>query len=229
MASPESRSQSPLMSDAPKAVRELSAAIQGKSPHEVRTVISKRFGPPQRDIGSGLQIEQWDISGGVLTFHPITGPTFFDPKAQRSFRLLQTTNPVHANLLQSYEMATLPDSANNGTRYWLGNLEFGPEMSYAFQDSGQHRNQRSAQAENYFMLHPTGKVAVHYVAPISSHTLLETVPEGATISHLIFTSADGKSQATFSITSSERSRRLEFRGDKPLPFAMDTSWKSLWK
>lgn len=44
--------------------------LQGKSSDEIRTAIIDRFGPPTRNVGSGLRIDQWEIAGGVLTFHP---------------------------------------------------------------------------------------------------------------------------------------------------------------
>ncbi len=229
MALAVARAQAPKISDAPKAIQELSASIQGKRSDEVRAAIIERLGQPQRDIGSGYRIEQWDTSDGVLTFHPATGPTFADPKTKTHFRLLRTSNPAAANILESYEMTTLPVPANHGTRFWLGNVKFGPNSTYQFTDSGQHPKQRAAQAENFFMLHPTGTVEVRYVAPITADTLLESVAEDATIAHLVFTSADHKHQATFAITSSERARRLVFGADKPLSFYMDSGWRSFWR
>jgi hypothetical protein len=223
------KAQAPDISKAPKAIQELAASIQGKSSDEVRTVIIERFGPAQRDVGSGVRIEQWDIAGGVLTFHPGTGPFFSDAKTRTYIRLLRTNNPAGANILASYEMTTLPDPANHGTRFWLGNLKFGPNATYRFTDSGQHPKQRAAQTDNFFLLHPAGTVEVRYVAPITPDTLLESVAEGATVAHLVFNSSDHKHQAAFSITSSERERRLVFGADKPLPFCMDTSWKNFWR
>lgn len=223
---PGLRTQAADIADAPKMVRELAISIQGKSPEEVRSVIVKQLGPAKRDVGSGLRIEQWDTSDGVLTFNPVTGPTFSDAKTKRVFRLVRTTNLVRACLLQSYEMTTLPI---NGTRFWLGNVEFTEDMTYRFTDSGQHPGQRGSQTENFFILYPNGKVQVRYSPPVTPDTVLESLPEGATVAHLVFISADGKYKATFSITSSERSRSLDFSADKPLAFMLDTAWKSFWK
>jgi hypothetical protein len=220
--------QAPHIAEAPRSIQELAAGIQAKSPTAVRDTIVERYGRPKRDIGSGIHIEQWDTSGGVLTLNQNTGPTFFDVTTQRCYHLLSTTNSVDLNLLQSYEMSTLPDPANHGTMFWLGNLEFDSGTTYRFKESGQVQNPRALQIENFFIRCPVGKVAVRYGDNVSPGTLLETLPEGATIAHLIFTSPDGKDQATFSIISSERSRRLQFGGDKPLTFAMDTVWKRFW-
>lgn len=79
------------------------------------------------------------------------------------------------------------------------------------------------------MLHPAGTVEVRYVHPVAAETLLESVVEGTTIAHLVFTSKDSKHHATFSITSSERSRRLVFGADKPISFYMDSGWRNFWR
>ncbi|MBL8516258.1 MAG: hypothetical protein JNM76_04725 [Betaproteobacteria bacterium] len=218
--------QAPRMSNAPKLVQTLAAGIKGKNPEQVLAILVGQLGPPTRDTGSGLSIPQWDMSDGVLTFHPLTGPVFFEPKTKTHFRLLQTRNRVAANILGAYEMATLPNAA--GGSFHLGRLEFRPNSTYQFTDSGQHPGQRSAQAENFFMLHPTGTVEVRYPAPVKPDTLLESLSEGAIVAKLIFTSANGKHQAAHLIASSERARRLHFAADTPLPFQMSASWANFW-
>jgi hypothetical protein len=229
LAPPVLRAQTPNISEAPKVIQELAASIQGKRSDGVRAAIIERLGSAQREIGSGYRIEEWDVPEGVLTFHPATGPTFLDLKTKKYFRLPRTSNPAASNILKSYEMFTLPDPTNHGNQFWLGNLKFESNSTYRFIDSGQNLNQRAAQAENFFMLHPAGTVEVRYVAPITRDTVLESVGEGATIARLVFRSADHKHTATFSITSSERARRLVFAADKPLSFYMDTSWKNFWR
>ena len=224
-----SLAQAPAISDAPKAVQDLAAEIRGKSSDETRTAIIARLGPAKRNVGSGFRIEQWDLPEGVLTFHPGTGPTFAERKTKKTFHLIQTKNPAGANLLSGYEMTTVPDPKNHGNCFWIGNLKFGPGKAYRFVDSGQNTTFRDAQGQNFFMQHPAGTVEVRYVAPTAADTLLESLAEGATVAHLVFTSADKKGHATFSITSSERSRRLIFGDEKPLPFAMDTGWKNFWR
>ena len=127
---PESNAQVADLPGAPKAIQELSSKIQGRPADKVRAAMIEKFGPVQRDVGSGLQIEQWDVAGGVLTFHPLTGPVFSDSKTKQTFRLLRTTNPAGEVLLKGYEMTSLPDPANYGMRSWLGNLKFGPGKTY---------------------------------------------------------------------------------------------------
>ncbi len=221
--------QAPDISDAPKAVQDLATEIRGKSSDETRAAVIARLGPAKRNVGSGFRIEQWDLPGGVLTFHPGTGPTFAEKKTGKNFHLIKTRNPAGANIFSGYEMTTVPDPKNHGNTFWIGNLKVGRGHGYHFVDNGQNTSFRSAQDQNFFMLHPAGTVEVRYVAPTTADTLLESLAEGATVAHLIFTSADKKAQATFSITSSERSRRLVFGAEKPLPFAMDTGWKNFWR
>jgi hypothetical protein len=228
LAGQASWAQTPDISDAPKAIQELAAAIQGKSPAGVRAAIIKQLGPAQRDIGSGLLIEQWDTAGGVLTFHPYSGPTFFDPKSKVYFHLMRTTNPVGSNLFGDYEMTTLPDPKTHGSEIWLGNVKVGADLCYHYTDTGQFPDQRITRDKNFFMLNPAGKVEVRYVEPLKADTLLESVSGESTVAHLIFTSADGKSQAAFSVTTSGQSRYLEC-GAKGESFRMGKHWDNFWK
>jgi hypothetical protein len=229
LAPPLLRAQPPDITDAPKSIQELAASIQGKDSKEVRAAIINRFGVALRDVGSGVRIEVWRLPEGVLKFHPFVGPTFLDQKTSQYFWLLRTRNHVAANILQSYEMFTLADPANHGTSSWLGDLEFGSDSTYRFIDSNQFPDQRTAQKQNFFMLHPVGSVEVHYAESISADTLLESVEEGKTVGNLVFTSSDHKHTATFSIASSERDRSLEFKADKPLSFEMATGWQNYWQ
>lgn len=167
---PVLNAQAPKISDAPIFIRELATKIQGKQPAEIRAAIIKALGAAQRDIGSGFIIEQWDTPEGVLTFHPTTGPTFFESKTKKNFHLLWTTNPVRSCLFADYQMTTLPDPANHGTRYWLGTVNISVDRTYQFTDSGQFFNQRSMQIDNFFMLYPNGKFIVRYIAAITSET-----------------------------------------------------------
>lgn len=205
-------------------IRELAKAIQGKEREKVWEIISERLGPPHRDVGSGVSIPQWDVFGGVFTYQDESGPVFVDHELGVYFQLLRTTNLVKENLLRGYEMMTLEDSYN--TQYWLGNIEFKADLSYEFTDSEFFPRLRAAQSQNYFMLHPAGKVAIRYADGIGPETKLENLPEPALIAHLTFTSVDGKAEATYQIISS--GRRLTFASDEPLSFDMDRSWNNFW-
>jgi hypothetical protein len=214
--------------DTPNVVQEIAARIQNKNMDEVRAVIMDKLGPPQRNIGSGTPIFQWDVLDGVLTFHPFRGPTFVNSKTKKIIYLLQTANSAGENLLQSYEMTTLP-APPYGNSSWLGNLSFGADRTYQFKASGLTAGQRNEPAGNFFLRSPTGKVAVQYLSPNTAETLLESVAESTVIANLTFTSTDGAHKETFSIKSSEQSRRLDFYSEKPLSFVMYTSWKHFGK
>lgn len=175
-----------------------------------------------------MRIEQWDIAGGALTFHPYRGPTFSDPKTKKTLYLLPTANPVQVNLLQTYDMTTLPDPTNHRTRFWIGTLKIGTDQTYQFVESFQHIHEPRLHTETFFLRHPMGKVAIRYANSISSGTLLETMPEGATLAHLTFTAREGTEEATFSIISFEQQRSLEFASEQPLNFTMSGGWRNFW-
>jgi hypothetical protein len=214
--------------DAPKAVQEIAVQIQNKNMDGIRAVIINKLGSPQRSIGSGIQIDQWKVSDGVLTFHPFRGPTFENSKTKKTVYLLRTSNSAGENLLQSYEMSTLPVPPY-GNSSWLGNLSFGADSTYQFKADGPNTGQRSEPAGNFFLRYPTGKVTVQYISPNTAETLLESVAESTVIANLTFTAADGAHKETFSIKASEQSRRLDFSSDKEMPFVMYTSWKHFGK
>lgn len=205
-------------------IRELAKAIQGKEREKVWDIISERLGPPHRDVGSGWSIPQWDVFGGVFTYHDGAGPDFADQKLGVYFKLLRTTNSVKENLLGGYEMMTLEDSYN--THFWLGNIKFEDNLTYVYTDSGSNLKHRGAQSQNFFMLHSNGTVGIRYAEGIGPDTLLEDLPEPALIAHFTFTSVDGKTQATYQIISS--GRNLTFTSDEPLSFEMYRSWNNWW-
>ena len=213
----------------PQAIQALETTIQGKSPDDVRSEIIRRFGANQRNVGSGIRIEVWDLPEGRLRFHPLAGPTFEDAKSGRNHWLLRTKNPVASNLLRSYEMFTLADPALHGSQYWLGNLQLGTDSSYRFTDSGQFPEQRAALTANFFMLNPTGSVQVDYPHPVTADTLLESLAEGASVARLTFISADRRHAVTYSVTNAANDRSLTFASGQPLDFAMTAVWKNQWR
>jgi len=202
-------------------VDSLQKEIQSKSPTEVRNLIIARFGPPTREVGSGLQIEQWDVDGGVLTFHPLTGATF--KKAGVVTRLIHTNNPVGLCLFGNYEMTTLP--AANGTRYWLGNVVLSNE-TYAFNDSRDNLDHRQNQAKNFFMLHPKGRVLVRYSESVTATTRLEDLPQGTTVARVTFVA--GQFKQTYRIITNPTEMSLAFEADGA-PFLLGRAWVDYWR
>lgn len=205
----------------------LAAAIQGRSPGQVRALIVQRFGPPARDIGSGVRIEQWDVAGGVLTFHPLSGPTFAKSGSVRT--LIRTTNPLDLCLFGDYEMTTLPDPANRGTLYWLGNLSLTRDGRYRFTDSGQNLKYRTGQKQNYFLRHPEGSARVEYPAGVTPQTLLESLKDGRRVAILTFTARDNSASARYPIVVDVGARRLRFAGTGTMTFRMDKGWVNFWR
>jgi hypothetical protein len=206
-------------------VETLKAEIQGKKPDEVRALIIRRFGPPAREVGSGFQIEQWDVDGGVLTFHPLTGPTFSKGGVQT--RLIRTTNRAELCLFGSYEMTTLPEGPN-GMEYWLGDVSLATDSRYRFTDSGNNLDHRDGQRDNFFMLHPHGSAQVNYASGVSPKTRLEDLPDGSLVATVRFTAPDRRSSAVYRIVAYRTSMSLVFEGEA-LPFRMEKEWVNYWR
>jgi hypothetical protein len=220
----DARAQAPKITEAPKPVQDLVAAIRGKDDSGMRQEIVRRFGEPARDVGSGLHIEQWDVAGGVLTLHQATGPTFSDAKSGKTLRLLPTNNPVGKNVLTDYEMYSKPNRVHKGGA-WIGNLKFGPGKEYRFEESPPARGTRGERPDNFFFQHPCGTVEVLYPEGINAETPLESLAEGSVVARLKFTSGPTPGRAEFVIKSSEKGRHLSFDAEKPLPFGMGAAWR----
>ena len=155
----------------------------GKTPDEVLAVIKRHFGRPDRDVGSGLSIPQWDLADGLLTYNPACGPTLLR-KGGSSVWLIKTHNALRENLLGSYELTTAPDAHSHRT--WLGNVFLNPDGTYAFKGGGTDPNQ-VAGGENFFTDHPAGTFKAEYKAGLTETTLLETLTSQTAVAWLDFT------------------------------------------
>ena len=209
----------------PDDIRNFAATIQGKSANEVRGMIEAAYGPPDRDIGFGLSIEQWDVSGGALTFHPLAGPSFDDGKTV--FRLMKTTNLVKDCLFGSYEMTTLPDLENHANQFWIGNISIS-DSKYKFTDSNSNFDRRGDQKFNFFINNPAGNVRVYFPKGINLETKLESLSDNCVVATIEFISTDGKSRSKFNVLSNSSKMRLAFQADN-ITFEMDKGWSSYWK
>ena len=180
------------------AIEALIPAIQGQQPEEVRALIVARFGPPARDLGSGLRIDQWDVDGGALTFHPVEGVTF-EKRGERT-RLIRTTNLAASCLFGNYEMVTLP-AGRREMSYWLGNVSLVADSRYRYTDSRQSLDHRAEQRENFFILHPNGSAQITYAAGVTPATRLEDLPDGTAVATVTFVGQDGRSSSVYRIVA----------------------------
>jgi hypothetical protein len=211
------------LNEAPKTIRDLAKAIQGKNRTQIRDIIILRYGP-SRHIGSGLDIEIWDVSGGDLMLHPLYGPSFA-PKERKPIWLLTTTNKALPNILGSFEMTALPD--HRGMQNWLGLVLLHSERTYRFRDSHAFPGQWTTQTDNFFKLHPSGAFEIEFAPGCTGETLLESLPENTVLCRLIFTSKGGGQTAMYSIVTDDR--KLVFRSDHAPTFAMEKSWHDFWQ
>ena len=205
-------------------IDKFAATLQGKSPEQIRDLIEKKYGSPDRNIGSGLVIDQWDIAGGTLTFHPLAGPSFDNGK--KVVRLMETTNLLKDCLFGSYEMYTLPDPNIHGNQFWIGNVSM-TDSKYEFTDSNSNLDHRSGQKSNYFINHPSGTVRVNYSQNINSDTKLEDLADNHLVATIEFSSTDGVSHSKFDILVNSTDMRLVFESNK-IPFEMNKGWSSYW-
>ncbi|MEM8671990.1 MAG: hypothetical protein AAGG48_31015 [Planctomycetota bacterium] len=208
----------------PNDIAKFSVTLQGKSPEQIRDMIEKEYGPPDRNVGSGLVIEQWDVDGGTLTFHPLVGPSF--DNGQTVVRLMETTNLLKHCLFGSYEMHTLPDAEIHGNQFWIGNVSM-TGSKYEFSDSESNLRQRIGQESNYFIKHPVGTVKVSYAENITAETKLEELDNQHVVATLEFSSADGTSHGEFEIVADTKNMRLSFQSEA-IPFRMEKGWVSYW-
>jgi hypothetical protein len=195
-------------------VEALALEIQGKQPDEVRAIMVKRFGPPARDVGSGATIEQWDVAGGVLTFHSFLGPTY--AKDGVSIRLMRTSNPVETCLFGSYQE----------TYHEIGYLHLSSDAVYHFKDVGSA--DAADQSDNFFVLHPSGSSRVEYAPGVTPQTHLEDVPDGVRVATVTFTARGGGARKALAIVGYRSSARLAFESPEPIPFFMEKGWVSYW-
>lgn len=205
-------------------IESLTQELEGKGPDDVRALIVRRFGPPARDVGSGIQIEQWDVDGGILTLHPLQGPTF--TKGGVLTHLMRTTNPAALCLFGSYEMDTGPEG-HPSMFYYFGDLSLSFDH-YKFTDSGSNLDHRSRQKSNFFMLHPDGLVEVKYASGVSAGTRLEDLSNGSPVAMVRFSAPNGPFSATYRIVANRSSMSLAFQG-KGMPFQLTKGWVNYWR
>ena len=144
-------------------------------------------------------------------------------------RLMQTNNLVDDCLFGRYEMTTLPDPANHGTRYWLGNLTLSTDGGYHYRDSGQNLAHRMDQDKNFFVLYPEGKALVEYAVGITGHTRLEEISDGTQIATVTFSANDGPATQAFEIITSRTSMYLRVESTGPIAFQLGKGWVNYWR
>jgi hypothetical protein len=206
--------------DLPPAVKIFQTEIASIERSEFLSTAQARFGPPARDTGSGITRLQWDFDAGVLTVtDPESNPTFRFANGH-TITLLPTRNEAKENILQRFEMTTLPDPTNHGTRFWIGNVHLGSDLSYRFVDSGSNHRDRGDQSANFFIRHPAGRLEITWCSGSSERALLEELGERK-IARLRFVAADGGARFDCDVVSSPESASLSMEAST---FEMQARW-----
>ena len=138
------------------AIADLKSQIKGKAPREVASIIVQRFGPPNRDVGSGLTILDWDVVGGDLRLTVQGGPPIFRISDGKKLWLVETENPAGDNIVSEFEMSTLPDPKNHGSRSWLGDLTLRANRKYEYT-----RPEYDSVPNNFFSDNPARNLHRH--------------------------------------------------------------------
>lgn len=178
--------------DLPIQIANLKARIQGKNPDEVLAIIQAQFGRETRSIGSGLYIPQWDVAGGLLTFHPFRGPSFNSaPATDRqpygegpNVMLIDTHNEVGHSIPGNYQMYTLPN--NYRTIYVIGEVELQVDGRYRFKAVTGMLASYVKDASNFFTAHPAGTYRITYPTAVQESSTMENLPDKSAIATLEF-------------------------------------------
>lgn len=213
-------------SELPNKVTDLQRLLTHKNREEAYKLTIDFLGKPVQKVGSGFRIEQWDLDGGILTFHQTLGPTFRDTSGSITW-LVTTRNELKANLHNRFEIYSLheQDPHKNGNIYWLGNIELFPDGKFAYRDSGRLREYKNTFPKHFFEDHLTENFNIDYSEGISSTDVLEEIPDDKEVCKITFRSGEGSK--TFNIVTSRSARMLRF-DSKNQVFRMQRGWNTYW-
>ena len=197
--------------------------------------IVRRFGPPPRDVGSGLLIPEWDIDGGVLTMSleaenaPAVPPSFVTADG-RTFWLIQSHNLAGANLVAQFELTTVPDS-NHGSAFWVGDLKLNPDNTFEFTDSRANPAERHGFAGSFLTKYPKGSYEIYFLPGISAATTLENLSGDTWIAKIVLSSPDHKHELQTGVRSDSNHRLLYLTSleSGKLPFTAEKIWDHAWE
>lgn len=208
---------------APPSVRSLAASLPGKPWWLMRAGFMLRFGTPDRDVGSGVYIEEWDLPEGTLRLHSGFGPTFTAKSTGQTMSLLHTANPVGVCLQASFSLRFGPREHYGGT------IELRPDSTYIH--DGKFFALSGVPRPGFSLLdHPVGKFRLHLGGRVTAETLLETLPDGTVIAHIEFQPEDGSPETAGRIVADHLLRGLRLESVKPGEvFSGIAPWKDYGK
>jgi hypothetical protein len=140
--------------------------------------------------------DQWTFDRGILTIDPVAG-AFFVTRENEMIPLIRVRNPLEEALYGAYEMASRPTADYGYEHCWLGNVDLRVDGTYVYKDSGRFLSQRKDQADNFFMLHPSGRFDVTYLNGFGATTLVESIHRGQRIAKLTFRASDRPEKTYF--------------------------------
>jgi hypothetical protein len=195
----------------------------GQKQDEIEKAIVERFGLAARHLGSGVDIQEWDVESGTRMYG-FGGLVSFQPKAGRWIWVTETVSkalPTIAATDYGFQMTTRPERR---TKYWLGNVTLRPDTTYEFLDSNDNLYHRANQAQNFFIKHPRGRFEIQFAPGCTADTVLDRLPDKTLLCRLIFSPIDGGTGATYDIIAYQNERQLDFEGKRPQVFLLEKSW-----
>lgn len=217
---------SPPFPELPRGIQTLASEFQGKSPLQIAKLVHEQLGEPSRDVGWGLQIPAWDVAGGTLILHPITGPWF--RQDGREAHLLRTNNEVAACLFGAYDLTTIPDTAHFGACYGLGTLRLSSGGGYRYEDFRKYTGRGADAGRDFFVLHPDGTARVQYVDAITAETRLEDLADSTMLASVTFSSRSTDTTLTLHVVSSCSAMNIFAEAREPIPFRIYKGWVHYW-
>jgi len=199
----------------------LAREMHGLGLPAARDLIQRRFGPANRDVGSGERVEQWDVGGGVLQLN-ILGVAFTSGDA--STRVNRTTNLAGECVIGSYEMFPLTGS-------YLGTVTISAGGSYHYEPSNSWDRDAPGQQGNFFMLHSDGIARIDYADGVGPDTRLEdiAIADGQRLARVVFTASDGSSTSPFNVIVTPSAMMLALKPDVSAPFTLTKCWVNYWR
>lgn len=220
----------------PPAMAALRAELADLPAARALTTLEARLGPPTRDEGSGVVLPVWERADGTVRYLVSSGVVFVD-RGGRTHWLTRTLTTARANLVRSFEVATLPDPANRGTTTFVGTLDVtadGGSLRYRYTAA---RPGPPALGDSFFFAaHPAGTMRLAWSAGVGDDTPLgrdgDGDGDGDTVLGTVSFVGDGGSQGAEAelaaeIRSSAAGRTLQLVAPA-LGATLSAPWRGAW-
>jgi hypothetical protein len=130
-------------------------------------------------------------------------------------------------LYGEYELITKPESPD-ALGYPIGSLNMTWDSSYRFRVERDRPGHWKGSANDFFALHPKGRIEVKYASGVTAETRLEDLPDESLVATVTFVAGSGGSRKDYRIIANRTYRRLRF-ADDAMPYTMTKGWLNYWR